>query len=571
MNTFTIKKRIYSLAVFTALVAALGVFAQLELSARLSAVAQNAEAYLDSRRIGNLIQANYGFYLTAVYAEILDPSQKKFADERERYHNDFIDTVDELSKRIKDEEVTDFTAKLVANDKEIRANLGRLFEAKVNTPDHRQYYGIFLRQKSGIESSILKLRADLTKKYEVANEIRKSTREFLNKVQLGILVAIAFLSSAYALYIAKVISSMLEKIGAELSSAAETVKAVSTAVSDASHELSEATTEQAASIQETVSCMEEMSSMLAQTSTSAKQSSDAAAQSQRSVQKGSEVIGKMVDAMDDIHNSNSRLESIVKMIEQIRNKTQVINDIVTETRLLSFNASIEAARAGVHGKGFAVVAEEVGKLASMSGKAAEEIRNLLDTSTSEVSTVVKGTQTKVEVAKNISRECQGVFQAMSGDISKITEAIHMINTATHEQETGVRETNRAMGEMEKVTHKHSSGADQLAAQAAGLSTGATALYRSIQGLKAMIFGQSSVSFEQGSAGQAGGRSGGQSGGHSGGGSTQATQAHQEKVALKLVESKSGATLADQPDAPAAETKQEGKGPKRSDSRWLSAS
>ena len=49
-----------------------------------------------------------------------------------------------------------------------------------------------------------------------------------------------------------------------------------------------------------------------------------------------------------------------------------------KTQLLSFNASIEAARAGQHGRGFAVVAEEVGHLAQTSGKAAEEIRNLLE-------------------------------------------------------------------------------------------------------------------------------------------------------------------------------------------------
>lgn len=566
MKTFTIKKRIYSLAVFTAIVAALGVTAQLELSTRLSAVAQNAESYLDSRRIANLVQANYGFYLNGVYAGILDPSQKKFADERDQFHNEFVDALDELSKRTKDEEVQAFVTKTAASDKELRANLIKLYEAKVNTPEHRQYYAVFLHQKSLVETSLIKLRTDLKKKYEDANEIRKSTRDFLNKVQLWILIGIALLSSAYALFIAKAISSMLEKIGAELSAAAETVKAVSMAVSDASHELSEATTEQAASIQETVSCMEEMSSMLAQTSTSSKQSNEAASQSQRSVQKGQEVIGKMVDAMDDIHNSNSRLESIVKMIEQIRNKTQVINDIVTETRLLSFNASIEAARAGVHGKGFAVVAEEVGKLASMSGKAAEEIRNLLDTSTSEVSTVVKGTQSKVDVAKNISRECQGVFQAMTGDISKITEAIHMINTATQEQETGVRETNRAMGEMEKVTHKHSTGADALAAQAAGLSTGATNLYKSIQSLKAMIFGTSAVSFESISSSGSSGNSSGQASAQ-----TAPVAGAAEKGNLKLVETKVAATLADSPDVSTGDIKQGNKSPKRSDSRWLSAS
>lgn len=81
--------------------------------------------------------------------------------------------------------------------------------------------------------------------------------------------------------------------------------------------------------------------------------------------------------------ANTKLGRLVGLIASIKNKTKVIDDLVFESRLLSFNASIEAARAGVHGKGFSVVAEEVGKLASMSGKAADEIRTLLDSSTQE--------------------------------------------------------------------------------------------------------------------------------------------------------------------------------------------
>ena len=61
-------------------------------------------------------------------------------------------------------------------------------------------------------------------------------------------------------------------------------------------------------------------------------------------------------------------------MEQIKDKVNIINDIVFQTKLLSFNASVEAARAGENGKGFAVVAEEVGNLASVSGKAANEIK-----------------------------------------------------------------------------------------------------------------------------------------------------------------------------------------------------
>jgi methyl-accepting chemotaxis protein len=89
-----------------------------------------------------------------------------------------------------------------------------------------------------------------------------------------------------------------------------------------------------------------------------------------------------------MNKSNDEISSIVKVIAEIGDKTKVINDIVFQTKLLSFNASVEAARAGEQGKGFAVVAEEVGNLATMSGKAAEEISSMLGDSMGKVELIV---------------------------------------------------------------------------------------------------------------------------------------------------------------------------------------
>lgn len=76
--------------------------------------------------------------------------------------------------------------------------------------------------------------------------------------------------------------------------------------------------------------------------------------------------------------SNKKITEITKVISEVAAKTQVINEIVFKTKLLSFNASVEAARAGDQGRGFSVVAEEVGNLAKMSGDAAKEISNITE-------------------------------------------------------------------------------------------------------------------------------------------------------------------------------------------------
>lgn len=56
----------------------------------------------------------------------------------------------------------------------------------------------------------------------------------------------------------------------------------------------------------------------------------------------------------------------------------MINNVAKNTRILGFNAGIEAARSGEHGRGFAVVAKEITKLADQSAESVTEIRNLLN-------------------------------------------------------------------------------------------------------------------------------------------------------------------------------------------------
>lgn len=270
------------------------------------------------------------------------------------------------------------------------------------------------------------------------------------------------------------------------------VKAAANQISHSSNQLSSSTTEQAAAIQETAASMEEITAMLAQTTSNAGHCKQLSEEGQTEVQTGKDVVNKMSLAMEEISASNSKLDRLVGLIEDIKEKTKIINDIVTETRLLSFNASIEAARAGVHGKGFAVVAEEVGKLAAISGKAANEIHQLLDSSRQEVSRVVKDTQDRVSLGKNISQDCAVAFNTLEKSFEKVSDLIRTIANASKEQEVGINQTNRAMSEMDKVTHSNSRGAEVLAHEADRLYTGAESLNQSIGQIRLIVLGNDST-------------------------------------------------------------------------------
>lgn len=311
--------------------------------------------------------------------------------------------------------------------------------------------------------------------------------EFNRNLIIFGLILIA-LANIMAFMVIRRMSGSFETVVRRMTAESGTVRLAADHISSASQQLSESTSEQAAAIEETAASMEEITSMVVQTTQNAGHCKAVSEEGQIEAKKGKEVIAKMATAMEDIKASNSQLDQLVEMIDVIRKKTEIINDIVNETRLLSFNASIEAARAGVHGKGFAVVAEEVGKLAGISGKAADEIRDLLDSSASEVSHVVKSTQERVLQGQNISEECKVAFAKMDNSLERVNDLIATIAVAAKEQEAGVKQTNRAISEMDKVTQNNSRGAEVLAAQAETLFSGAQSLNGSIDHIRLVVVG-----------------------------------------------------------------------------------
>src|SRR5690606_3309812 len=134
---------------------------------------------------------------------------------------------------------------------------------------------------------------------------------------------------------------------------------------------------QTESVEKTAEAVHQIEQMANSTSINAMESKTISNKTKTVAHEGLEAMKKLIEAFgkikesnnlmfSQIENYNQQLSEIVNSIQEIESKTQIINDIVFQTKLLSFNASVESARAGEHGKGFAVVAEEVGNLASMS-------------------------------------------------------------------------------------------------------------------------------------------------------------------------------------------------------------
>jgi predicted nucleic acid-binding protein len=251
-------------------------------------------------------------------------------------------------------------------------------------------------------------------------------------------------------------------------------------------DLAQSATQQAAAVQESVASMTEMSSMIAQTSDSSSESLANIRRMAERTEDGNRIMERLASSTEAINQANAQLREMVDIIAEISSKTSVINDIVFKTQLLSFNASIEAARAGQHGRGFAVVAEEFGNLAEMSGQAAKEIQALLETSKKHVSEIVEMTHQRVSDGQAVSKEALAVFHEISRETSQMTKQIQRISEATREQQIGVQQTSTAMNQMDQAAQRNSLLAGDTLRSASDLSEQSRKLTNIMKGLLSLI-------------------------------------------------------------------------------------
>ncbi len=229
---------------------------------------------------------------------------------------------------------------------------------------------------------------------------------------------------------------------------ADALSAAASQVSATAQSLSQGTSEQAASVEETTAGLEEMSASITQNAENAGQTEQMALQGGR-----------------DATESGAAVQQAVGAMSTIADKISIIEDIAYQTNLLALNAAIEAARAGEHGRGFAVVATEVRKLAERSQVAATEINRLAADSV------------------NVAEKSGERLAALVPSIRKTAELVQEVAAASREQASGVSQINRAMGQMDQVTQRNASAAEELASTAEELSSQAESLQQLVAWFK----------------------------------------------------------------------------------------
>ena len=253
------------------------------------------------------------------------------------------------------------------------------------------------------------------------------------------------------LYILKRFNSTLT----EISNLAEQVSSNSSEVENASKSLADGATEQAGVIEELNATIDTVVDMAEDT---AKETQNASARVKASANKANEEKEKMNELLTE-------MEHITEISKEIGNIITDIEDIASQTNLLSLNASIEAARAGEAGKGFAVVADQIGKLAADSAKSAVNTRDLIDK-----------TLVEIEKGNTITRTTADAFNQIITDMESFAELAENTMEKANSQAESLEQIGQGIEQLSGVVQGNAASSEENTAISINLAEGAAKMH-----------------------------------------------------------------------------------------------
>ncbi len=305
--------------------------------------------------------------------------------------------------------------------------IGELGNSFQKTVDRLKEYIIYIDETSDVLSQIADGKLSIHLKNDYVGEFQKIKTALLN------------------------ISDSMNQVMIGINKSSDQVSIGAAELATASQVLAEGAEEQAASIEQLAATTNTLADQVENSRREAETSAKATAQTTTMIEQNQEKMKLMMDAMNKIHQTSQQVVGIIQTIE----------DIASQTNLLSLNASIEAARAGEAGKGFAVVADEIGKLALESSKAASTTKEMIELSIEEIN---KGNTIAVSAMSSL-KESVNAVDHVNEMIQKTAENATIQAENMKQLRVGIEEITHSIQDNSAASQETSTTSEELASQA----------------------------------------------------------------------------------------------------------
>lgn len=237
--------------------------------------------------------------------------------------------------------------------------------------------------------------------------------------------------------------------------ASDQVSIGSSQLAESAQSLAEGATDQAGAIEELTATIANVTSTAYESAENSNKAFEKAKGYELEAHKGNEEMSELIASMERINETSKQIGNIISDIE----------DIASQTNLLSLNAAIEAARAGEAGKGFAVVADQIRKLADDSAQSAVETRRLIENSVAEIE---RGNDNTHKTSQALEKVIEGIKE-LSVTIKEASDMSSDQLEAMKQVEQGIEQISGVVQNNSAVAEETSATSEELSAQASTMN------------------------------------------------------------------------------------------------------
>jgi len=259
----------------------------------------------------------------------------------------------------------------------------------------------------------------------------------------------------------------LRTVVGSVASAAVGIGATSTQIGKTMREHGSTTAQQSAAVSETTATLEELAASSRQIADSAQNVVRMATKTLDSARRGVDISQETLERMTEIRRADDddivRIRTLSEKLQRIDEIMSLINSIADQTRLIAFNAAIEAAAAGEAGKRFGVVSAEIRRLAATTRDRANEIRNYVGEILDATASLVVSRERTGELVQSgleATTNVRATLDQIRSDSESVLTSSQQISTSTQQQRTATEQTLSAVREINDGVNLVAQGAQE---------------------------------------------------------------------------------------------------------------